>query len=411
MKFYDTSSLIEKIEMGFEDEKFAISSITLSELERIKESSNKNEDIKFAARQLINYLDNNSNSYITLIFKEDMLNPAKELGLIFNDDLRILMSAYEFSKTYEDTIFVTNDICLKKIAELFFDRDKIESVKIEKDNYCGYLEVHLSEEEMASFYQNMKNNVFDLYINEYLIIYNLNNEVVDTLRWTGEEHKSLKYGKFDSFWFGEVKPFKNDIYQAMVVDSLLNNKITLVKGPAGTGKSYLSMGYLLHLLDKGKIDKIVVFCNTVAAKGAAKLGFYPGDKDEKLLDSQIGNMLASKLGDKEAVLQMIDRGQLILLPMADVRGYDTTGMNAGLYITEAQNLDITLMKLALQRIGEDCICILDGDEKTQVDLSCYEGKNNGMKRVSKIFRGEDIYGEIELKNIHRSRIAQIAEKL
>ena len=39
------------------------------------------------------------------------------------------------------------------------------------------------------------------------------------------------------------------------------------------------------------------------------------------------------------------------------------------------------------------------------------GNNNGMKRVSQVYRGEDIYGEITLKNIHRSRIAQIAEKL
>jgi len=37
--------------------------------------------------------------------------------------------------------------------------------------------------------------------------------------------------------------------------------------------------------------------------------------------------------------------------------------------------------------------------------------NNGMRRVSKVFRNTDIYGEVELKNIHRSKIANIAEKL
>ena len=67
------------------------------------------------------------------------------------------------------------------------------------------------------------------------------------------------------------------------------------------------------------------------------------------------------------------------------------------------------MKLALQRIGEDSICIIDGDSKTQVDDINYSGGNNGMRRVSKIFRGHDIYGEIELQQIHRSKIAQIAE--
>jgi phosphate starvation-inducible protein PhoH len=47
------------------------------------------------------------------------------------------------------------------------------------------------------------------------------------------------------------------------------------------------------------------------------------------------------------VERLINEGKLLLLPMADIRGYDTTNMNAGIYITEAQNLDIALMKLAL----------------------------------------------------------------
>ena len=166
---------------------------------------------------------------------------------------------------------------------------------------------------------------------------------------------------------------------------------------------------MLNRLEKGEIDKIIVFCNTVATKNSAKLGFYPGTRDEKLLDSQIGNLLSSKFGGRIAVEQMINDEKLVLLPMSDIRGYDTTGMRAGIYISEAQNLDITLMKLALQRIGEDSICIIDGDDKTQVDLVEFAGENNGMKRVSKVFRGSDIYGEVELKNIHRSKIAQIAE--
>ena len=97
--------------------------------------------------------------------------------------------------------------------------------------------------------------------------------------------------------------------------------------------------------------------------------------------------------------------------MSDIRGYDTTGMRAGVYITEAQNLDIELMKLALQRIGEDSICILDGDSDTQVDSSLYSGNNNGMRRVSEVFRGQDFYGEVTLKNIKRSRIAELAQQM
>ena len=144
---------------------------------------------------------------------------------------------------------------------------------------------------------------------------------------------------------------------------------------------------------------------------AIMFNVYPGSRTEKLLDSQIGNLLESKLGDRVAVERLIDDGQLVLLPMSDIRGYDTTGMNAAIYISEAQNLDIELMRLALQRIGEDSICIIDGDSNTQVDLSMYAGDNNGMRRVSKVFRGADFYGEVTLLNIHRSKIAQLAQEL
>ena len=136
---------------------------------------------------------------------------------------------------------------------------------------------------------------------------------------------------------------------------------------------------------------------------------YPGTRDEKLLDSQIGNLLSAKFGDRYIVEQMINENKLVLLPMSDIRGYDTSGMKAGIYISEAQNLDIDLMKLTLQRIGEDSVCIIDGDCKAQVDDIAFAGNNNGMKRASKVFRGSDIYGEITLKNIHRSNIAMLAE--
>ena len=197
----------------------------------------------------------------------------------------------------------------------------------------------------------------------------------------------------------------------MVCDSFINNKITMVKGPAGTGKTYLSLAFLMNYLEKGKIDKVIIFCNTVATKDSARLGFLPGTRDEKLLDSQIGNLLSSKLGGKEEVEKLIEDGKLILLPMSDIRGYDTSGMRAGVYISEAQNMSVNLMKLALQRIGEDSVCIIDGDSKAQVDDIAFSGHNNGMRRVSKVYRGEKIYGEVELQNIYRSEIARIAEGL
>ena len=411
IKFYDTSSLLLKA-TSLHEEPFVISSITLQELENIKSSGRKDLETKHNARLVLNYLDNHDN-YTIHIFTNSMLQPIEEMDLEISNDMKILASAIDYDKFVQpdETIFVSNDIALKNIANLFFGSDMIQSVCEEEiDPYCGYKDVILSDEQLNEFYTNQE-NTFDLKVNEYLIIRNQEGEVIDRFCWTGEEFDRLKFKSFRSCWFGEVRPMKDDVYQMLAADSFSRNNITMIKGPAGTGKSYLSLAYLLNQLEYHKIDKIIIFCNTVATKNSARLGFYPGTRDEKLLDSQIGNLLSSKIGDKTEVERLIAEGKLVLLPLSDIRGYDTSGMNAGIYISEAQNMDVSLMKLALQRIGEDSICIIDGDEKTQVDDISFAGNNNGMKRVSKIFRDTDVYGEVELKKIHRSKIAQIAERM
>ena len=409
IKFYDTSSLLMNYN-NLSKEHFAISSITLQELENIKTSNRKEEDVKHNARLITKYLANSDN-YTVHIFNNNMLKPIEEKSLEITNDTKILATAIDFD-TNDETIFVTNDLALKNIANLFFGEDSIMSITDEdSDSYCGYIEVTMTDEELSQFYLDKTQNPYDVLEHQYLIIKNTDGQVVDRQVWTGTEFEGLKFQAFRSTYLGDVRPKKDDTYQMLAADSFLRNKITLIKGPAGTGKTFMSLAFLLNQLEYHRIDKIIIFCNTVATKNSARLGFYPGTRDEKLLDSQIGNLLSSKLGDKTQVERMIAEEKLILLPLSDIRGYDTSGMRAGIYISEAQNLDVSLMKLALQRIGEDSVCIIDGDEKTQVDDISFAGNNNGMRRASKIFRGHNVYGEVELKNIHRSRIAQIAEKM
>ena len=420
-KFYDTCSLLLKANNLFDtNEKFAISSITLEELENIKTSSVKDPDVKYAARKLLHALDEHYGEYDVHIFKESMLNPIKEKDLTITNDTRILATAFDYDNNVhpDEVIFVTNDLALKNIANLFFGDGCIESVNEDfDDEYCGYKEIKFNtDEELEFFYSNYKkgNSQFlpkdkQLMINEYLIMRDKNNEIIDRLVWTGENFRNINFITFESRHFGKIKPL--DIHQQLAADSFCHNQITLIKGPAGSGKTLLALGYLFNQLEHQKIDKIIIFCNTVAAKNSAKLGYLPGSRDEKLLDSQIGNLLTSKLGSRIEVERLIDDEKLILLPMSDIRGYDTTGMRAGVYISEAQNLDIPLMKLALQRIGNDSICIVDGDAKTQVDDISFAGANNGLRRMSKVFRGHNVYGEVELKQIHRSEISQIAENM
>ena len=412
-KCYDTCSLLEQAGHLFNSDEFTlvISSITLEELENIKTSGNKDPDVKYAARKVLTDMDEHYGAFEIVLYNDSYGDMMMRDGISLSNDAKIIACARHFAAKHpqDEVIFVTNDLICRHIASMYFVTEKV----IEEDyDYDGYKEVYLDEDGLIEFYSNQDKNLYDLFINQYLLVYDANSgDCIERLVWTGDGYRRLAYNTFASKWFGDVKPMKGDLYQSLVADSFSNNKITLVKGPAGSGKTYLSLGFLMHKLERNKIDKIIVFCNTVATKNSAKLGFYPGTRDEKLLDSQIGNLLISKFGGRVAVEQMILEEKLVLLPLSDIRGYDTSGMKAGIYISEAQNMDVELMKLTLQRIGEDSICIIDGDCKTQVDDIHFAGSNNGMRRASQVYRGEDVYGEVTLRNIHRSRVAMIAEKM
>ena len=413
MYFYDTCALLNNYTIIFKnihEEPFAISNITLQELEDIKTSKNKDDEIKYKARKVTQLLNFYFGSYKIINYDKgwDQFIDSNPV-LMDNNDSRIVTTVFYYMEQEPDIIFVTEDMNCNNIARSIGLPTKVINRK-DVNNYTGYKIINCnSDEELAQTYDDLYNgHTFDLLPNQYLMIQQ-NGKELDSYIHRGGKLEQVKFNILKSKMFGEVKPI--DKYQQLAIDSLVNNQITMIRGRAGTGKSWLALSYLFSRLEDGIIDKIIIFCNTVATAGSAKLGFYPGSRIDKLLDSQIGNFLISKLGDISQVTRMIDEGSLMLLPMSDIRGFDTTGMKAGIYITEAQNLNIDLMKLALQRIGDDCVCILDGDSETQVDLPLYAGSNNGMRRVSEIFRGQDFYGEVTLPIIHRSKIAELADQM
>ena len=146
------------------------------------------------------------------------------------------------------------------------------------------------------------------------------------------------------------------------------------------------------------------------AKDAARLGFYPGSRIEKIMESQVGAVLTSKLGDQVEVERLMAAGSLVLLPAGDARGYEVP-QYSGVYVMEAQNLTKDLLRMLLQRVADNCKVIIDGDYNEQVDMSVYSGANNGMRKMSKVFRNNELYGQVELKNIHRSAIAALADEM
>ena len=151
--FYDTSSLLLKAGTLFEqEENIIISSITLSELEEIKTSRNKDNDVKYAARTLLRKLEENPDAYDVIIYTSLMLAPIEERHLPVNNDTLILACAI-WSDKYQhpdELVFYTNDLAQKHIANLFFGTDSIASVEKDLDDeYVGYKEVSMNEEEMG----------------------------------------------------------------------------------------------------------------------------------------------------------------------------------------------------------------------------------------------------------------------
>lgn len=411
-KFVDTNILLSHLDQLESEDFFLLSSVSLTELEDLKTNRNKTEEIKYQARNAVRFLNDNPDKYKVVVYAPNV-EYATRVSLEDTPDNRIIRCA-KYAKDvmgYQDLSFCSEDVLARLVAKEYFGLPLCE-ILCNKEDYSGYLEAHATEDQLNLIYSNPEYNQFNLITNQYLILRDNSNNIVDKFRWDGNHHEQIRVPTIKSNLYGSVKPYNGDIYQLLALDSMANNQVTMIKGPAGTGKSYLAVGYLSYLLEKHKIDRIVVFANPVPTAHSARIGFLPGTQNEKLMDSSTGNMLSCKLGDKYMLEQMANQGKLIILPMCDIRGFDTSGsIRTGVYITEAQNTDISLMKLAIQRIGEDSFCIIEGDYTTQVDLDSYDGNNNGMRRMSEVFRGEDFYGEVELQKIYRSRIAEIAQKM
>ena len=387
-------------------ERFLISSVSLHEIEHIKTNNNKTDEVKYNARKISRLLDKNYTLYDVVVYSNDIAKYIMyDLGLdaTIPDNQIVGIASYIQKINGKDVIFVTNDICLKNIARsLGLVVESVEKNKI--DEYKGFVEKSLSEEEMAYFYEHLNENVYDLLVNEYLILKNDKDEAVDTLKWNGESYEPIKCKSFKSNIFGILKPL--DEIQACAMDSINCNDITVLYGKAGSGKTTLPLSYIMQGLEKGKIKKLYVIYSFEPLKGAKTLGFEKGDHVTKLLYSaSIGNILASKFGDIAQVEYMIERQQLDIIPTANIRGVEFESDSCVL-VTETQNLDVYTLKTILQRCKEGCKQIYEGDIIEQKDVNI---QDIGMNRLIDVFKGHKSFGCVKLKNNYRSPLSELAD--
>lgn len=411
INFYDTSALLATNNNNYE-EPFIISSITLDELNNLKDNKTKTSETRSKARQVLNWLDNNEDKYQVVLFTNYMLAPIRSYDFEITNDMKILACAMSLERAKEIT-FWCNDTAFRKIAQEFNYFAQIHKINYDKlEAYHGYLETTLTDDQLNDLYSGFNGNFLNLLPNEYLIVHDQDTGLItDRLCWTGKKFRHISYSPFKSQYMGEIQAASGDVYQQIAADSLLHNQITMITGKAGSGKSILSLSYALSELDAKRKDKLVIFYNPAPAKDAIQLGFYAGTKIDKLLDSSIGTILASKFKNgMDDVEDLIRMKKLEIVPLADSRGCDLNRKNAILYVTEAQNLSKYLMQIILQRASEDTQVIIEGDYDTQVDLDVYDNDQNGMRRLSDVFKGSDIFGQVDLQIIHRSKIAALAQQ-
>jgi len=191
-------------------------------------------------------------------------------------------------------------------------------------------------------------------------------------------------------------------------DILINNQITICSGPAGVGKSYISMKAAVDLLmdANNAYEKLIIVRPAVEAE--EKLGSLPGNLEEKL-DPYIfpSYYLLNKIIGKDAREKLKDAEVIEVFALAYMRGMNID--NSILIFEEAQNATPNQMKLLLTRIGFNSKFFISGDLE-QTDRY-KDKKQSGLYDALQRFNGIDDIGVYDFRNAKNVRNPLISKIL
>lgn len=152
--------------------------------------------------------------------------------------------------------------------------------------------------------------------------------------------------------------------QKKIVEAFESNDMIFSTGPAGSGKTYLSIALAVRALKNHQARKIIL--SRPAVEAGEKLGFLPGDMREKI--SPYLQPLYDALGDMIPALKLqeyMEQDIIQIAPLAFMRG--RTLNDAIVILDEAQNTTSAQIKMFLTRMGQNTKMIINGD-LTQIDL-------------------------------------------
>jgi phosphate starvation-inducible PhoH-like protein len=192
------------------------------------------------------------------------------------------------------------------------------------------------------------------------------------------------------------------VNQQKLVQSVRDNDLVFALGPAGTGKTYISVAMAVRALKNKTVKKIII--TRPAVEAGENLGFLPGDLKEKI-DPYLRPIYDS-LNDMipfEKLKYYMEREIIEIAPLAYMRG--RTLNNAFILLDEAQNTTPMQMKMFLTRMGPESKMIVTGDT-SQIDLP--RNQYSGLKDAVRILHQVKGIGFVELtdKDVVRHRLVR-----
>lgn len=205
-----------------------------------------------------------------------------------------------------------------------------------------------------------------------------------------------------------------NLRQTVAMHHLMDFDIPAVSmmGTAGSGKTFLALAAgLEQVVEQQRYRKVSVYRPLVAV-GRQEVGYLPGDLDDKLapwMAAVYDNLYAlfgeaGSDGAQAAIGELVERGELEMAAVTYLRGRSITG--EFVIIDEAQNLELSTLKVIMTRLGADSKVVFCGD-LSQVD-NPYISPYGGMAALIETFRGSSLFGHVLLERSIRSPLAELA---
>ena len=252
------------------------------------------------------------------------------------------------------------------------------------------------EERMADFEENIEK------LRKHVLKYNSINEedIIDIIKGRKTKDDTAKDVVVYNISGRPIKSRSEN--QQKLIDAYENNDMVFAIGPAGTGKTYLSIALAVKALKDKTAKKIIL--SRPAVEAGEKLGFLPGDMKEKI-DPYL-QPLYDALEDMIPAIKLkeyMESNVIQIAPLAFMRG--RTLSDAVIVLDEAQNTTTHQIKMFMTRLGLGSKMIITGDI-TQIDLP--RTVTSGLIQALGILKGIPGIGRVEFdrKDIVRHKLVQ-----